>query len=215
MKHAKKKSYKKIALVLSLCLIIVWAVLGTSTSLAWFNDTTPELKNVINFAEFDLAVSHRLPDGSYETIEQHTDLFDDEALYEPGYVQVVVLKIENLGTVAFDFEAAVTVLGYTPGINVYGNPFKLQDHLLFGLVTADTEAELDALVATREQAMVLANEPLSQYYTTPAELAAKDDTYMALIVRMPEPVGNVANHLTGTAPPTVELGISVTANQQR
>lgn len=210
---ANKKPYKKIALALSLCLIIVWAILGTGASLAWFTDTSPEVKNIFHFAEFDLEVSHRLDDGTYEKIDGQTDIFDDEALYEPGYVQVVYLKVENKGTVPFDFKTAVNVTDYAVATNVFGQHFNLQDYLKFGLVAADTEEALEEKLADRELAKENATMPLNNYSTDIAELAAKDTVYMALIVRMPEEVGNDANY-RGNTIPRVELGIIVSATQQ-
>lgn len=212
-KH-KKKPYKKIALALSLCLIIIWAILGAGASLAWFNDTSEEIKNIFHVADFELAVSHRLEDGTYETIEGHTDIFDDKALYEPGYVQVVWLKIENKGDRAFDFKTAVTVSDYTVATNVFGQQFNLQDYLRFGLVTADTEDALEQKVATRALAKEIAAMKLNNYSSDVAALDAGETVYMALIVCMPEEVGNEANY-RGETVPKVELGIIVSATQQK
>ena len=203
---------------ISLVLAVLWAILGTSTSLAWFVDTDEEVKNVFHFAEFDLEVSHRLEDGTWEKVEQDTKIFDDEALYEPGYVQVVYLKIENKGNVPFDWKTAVTVTDYTEPTNLFGQKFHLQDHLRFGLTTAKTEAELFEKVATRNLAKEVANMELNRYYeekftTEPTELAAQSVIYMALIVRMPEDVNNVANY-RGDVIPRVELGVIVSATQK-
>ena len=99
--------------------------------------TDEEVKNVFHFAEFDLEVSHRLENGSWEKMEQNTKIFDDKALYEPGYTQVVYVKIENKGTVPFDFKTAVSVTDYTLATNVFGQSFQLQDCLKFGLTTAN------------------------------------------------------------------------------
>jgi len=210
----KKHNYKKIALSLSLCLIIVWGLLGTGASLAWFTDTSEKIKNVFHVAEFDLVVSHRLEDGTYENIDGTTVIFDDEALYEPGYVQVVYLRIENKGTVPFDFKTAVTVTDYTVATNIFGQQFNLQDHLKFGLITADTEADMDRAVETRDLAKEVATMKLSNYSTDIAELEAGGTVYMALIVRMPEEVGNEANY-RGDTIPKVELGIIVNATQKK
>lgn len=206
--------YKKIALVLSLCLIAVWAILGTGASLAWFTDTSEEVKNIFHVAEFDLAVSHRLEDGTYEEIDGQTKIFNDEALYEPGYVQVVYLKVENRGTVPFDFKTAVTVTDYTVATNVFGQQFNVQDYLKFGLVTADTEAELEEILKTRDLARDVATRKLSNYSSDIAELEAGGETYMAIIVHMPTEVGNEANY-RGDTIPRVELGIIVNATQQQ
>jgi hypothetical protein len=205
--------YKKIALSVSLVLLLLWGVLGTGASLAWFVDTDGEVKNVFHFAEFDLEVSHRLEDGTWETVGQETKIFDDEALYEPGYTQVVYLKIENKGTVPFDFKTAVTVTDYTLATNVFGQSFQLQDYLKFGLTTADTEEALQAKAADRNLANKVATMPLSNYATEVASLDAKGTVYMAIVVRMPEDVSNVANY-RGDVTPRVNLGLIVTATQQ-
>ena len=213
-----RKNYKKIALCVSLMLVAIWCILGTGASLAWFVDTDEEVKNVFHFAEFELEVSHRTEDGSWEKVEQGTKIFDDEALYEPGYTQVVYLKVENKGTVPFDFKTAVSVTDYTLATNVFGQSFQLQDYLKFGLTIADTEAELYELVATRDLAKEVANMPLNHYYeddyiTDQMELGAHETVYMALIVRMPENVTNVANY-RGDVIPRVELGVIVSATQK-
>lgn len=208
------KKFKKTALVMSLALMIIWSVMGTSTSLAWFTDTDDEVKNVFHFADFNWKVSHRLEDGSWEEVDQTTEVFDDEAIYEPGYVQVVYLKVENLGVMPFDFKTAVSISDYTEATNFFGQKFHLQDYLKFGVITADTENELFELVATRNLAEEIANTPLSNYTTDDATIAGGGTTYMALIVRMPKEVDNVANY-RGDEMPRVELGLVVSATQTR
>ena len=214
-----RKFRKRTALLVSVLLIVLWSILGTGASLAWFTDTDEPIRNVIHFAEFDLEVSHRLPDGTWEAIGQDTKIFDDGALYEPGYVQVVYLKIENKGTVPFDYKTALSVTDYTIAINYYGQSFHLQDYLRFGLATADSELQMDALVENRDLANFIATEPLGNYYqnefeTDTSSLDAGAAVYMVLIVRMPENVDNVANY-RGNDIPRVELGLIVTATQQR
>ena len=209
----RKKPYKKIALALSLCALIVWGILGAGASLAWFTDTTPEINNIFHFADFDLEVSHRLTDGKWEKIDGKTDIFDKEALYEPGYVQVVYLKVENKGSVPFKFQTAVNVNGCSVATNVFGQPFLLQDYLKFGITSADSEAAMKNSVPDRNAAVKIANMPLHNYYEAAAfELAPKATKYIALIVRMPEDVNNIANY-RGDTLPKVELGITVKADQ--
>ena len=211
--QAKKTPYKRIALALSLCALLIWAILGTGASLAWFTDTSPEINNIFHFAEFDLVVSHRLTDGKWEEVDSQTKIFDEEALYEPGYVQVVYLKVENKGTVPFKFDTAVNVNGCIEATNVFGQRFMLQDYLKFGLATADNEEEMKNSIPDRETSVGIANEPLHNYYKTGSfELGPGKSKYIALIVRMPEEVGNVANY-RGDTVPKVELGITVKADQ--
>lgn len=209
---ATKRPYKKIALIMSLFFLLIWAILGTGASLAWFTDTSEEVTNIFHFADFELAVSHRLENGTWEPIDGKTDIFDKEALYEPGYVQVVYLKVENLGEVPFHFHTAVSVSDFTPGVNVYGNTFHLQDYLKFGIAIANTEAEMENAVKTRDQAKKIATSDLCDYAPTPATLPSKGVSYLALVLYLPEEVHNVANYRENKMP-TVELGIIVKAEQ--
>jgi len=211
--NKNRRPFKKIALVLSLCAILAWVFMGTGASLAWFSDTDEEVQNIFHFAEFDLDVSYRLEDGTWKPIDGQTDIFDRDALYEPGYVQVVYLKIENKGEVPFDFKTAVSVTDYTEAVNFFGQRFHLQDYLKFGVAVADTESAMDAKVATRDMAKAYATTRLSNYDTQTAELAANGSCYMALVVCMPETVGNEANYRLNTVP-KVELGIIVEATQK-
>ena len=210
--QAKKRIYKQIALALSLCALIVWCILGTGASLAWFTDTSPEINNIFHFAEFDLVVSHRLTDGKWEEVDSQTKIFDEEALYEPGYVQVVYLKVENKGTIPFEFYTAVNVNGCIEATNVFGQRFMLQDYLKFGVTTADSEDAMKNSVPDRNAAVKLADMPLHNYDTETAVLEPGATKYIALIVRMPEEVGNVANY-RGDIVPEVDLGITVKADQ--
>ena len=211
-KIAKKKPYKRIALVLTLCALIIWGIFGTGTSLAWFTDTSPEINNIFHLAEFDLVVSHRLTDGKWEEVDSQTKIFDEEALYEPGYVQVVYLKVENKGTLPFEFHTAVNVNGCIQATNVFGQRFMLQDYLKFGIPTANSENEMNNSVIDRNAAVKLADMPLHNYDTETAVLNPDETKYIALIVRMPKEVGNVANY-RGDTIPEVDLGITVKADQ--
>ena len=207
-----KNQMKKIAFVLSICMLVLWSVLGTGASLAWFTDKTPELKNVFHFAEFDLQAFHRLENGDWEEIEADTELFSREALYEPGYTEIVYLKVKNNGEVPFNWYTAVSVYKYTSGINYAGASFNLQDHLRFGIAEGRTFEEVANKVATRELCKALAVEPLNNYSTQTAILDEGDERYIAIVVRMPDEVTNVANYMPPHQP-EVFLNVIVYASQ--
>lgn len=210
----KRRTFTKVALVLSVCLMIVWCILGTGSSIAWFVDESPEIRNNFNFAEFDLVVSHKTENG-YEEVKSDTKVFDHEALYEPGYVQVVYLKIENKGTVGFNYDLAVVpnLQTIVRAKNVYGHDIYLPEILRFGVVFADTEAELMEMLKTRDLAIQQATNELSSYTSEPDNLQAGRETFAAVIVRMPKEVGNAGNY-RGNTPPSIELGITVQAMQE-
>ena len=210
--QAKKASYKPIALAVSLCALLIWAILGTGASLAWFYDVSPEIHNIFHVADLDLVVSHRLLDGTWELVDEQTEILDDEALYEPGYVQVACLKVENKGTVPFEMSTAVIVNDYDVAINTFGQQFLLQDHLKFGVFTADSEAAVDSCIGDRETAVEIADMVLHNYDTETAIVAPGETKYVLLVVRMPQEVGNIANY-RGDAIPRVALGSTVRADQ--
>ena len=152
-----------------------------------------------------------------------SEVFNDEALYEPGYTQVVYLKIDNNGDVDFNYKLAVTVANFINGQNAWGDAIYLPDYLLYGVVFAESEAELRELVKDRLKSRSYAQNdwstPGTWYtvspYTHKVDKKLNDPDYAhyaALIVYMPEDVDNVANYVGATAP-KVELGITVFAQQ--
>ncbi len=215
MKKANNNLYKKLALVLSLVTIIVWSIFGTGASLAWFSDKSTEINNIFHFADFNLEVSHRISDGSWENVDSQTKVFDDTAIFEPGYLQVVYLKIENKGDCDFTFDTAVSVTGYTLATNIYGQSFNLQDYLKFGIVVFGSEQEMKNTLNTREMARNIANCDLNRYFESPQinnTLAAGNIAYVAVVVCLPTKIDNIANY-QGATPPTVDLGLIIKAEQ--
>lgn len=206
-----RKRFTRIALAFSVFLFILWSTLGTGTTLAWFTDTTATQKNTFIIGELDLVVSHKTPNG-YTVVTEQTKLFDDEALYEPGYVQVVYLKIENEGTVDFDYVMSVDVTKSIPAINAFGDEIHLEKHLKFGAVIG-TEQEILDLTVDRETAKQVATRDLGAFISDVHNLEIGADDYAALMIYMPEGVNNVANY-RDDAPPMVELGITVKASQE-
>ncbi len=210
-----KKKWRKAALALSACLFVLWWALGTGATLAWFSDTDT-VRNTFQIGLLKLDVSYKNDIVTeYNPLEGSTEVFYDEALYEPGYTQVVYLKIENKGDVAFDYKLSVMVDDVTTVTGVLGNEIYLPNYLRFGAVFAESEDTLKAAVADRLVARDQAKEqPLGTWskksdYTFEANEAPH---YAALIVYMPEEVGNAANYRGATAPQVV-LGVSIKAQQ--
>ena len=210
--NKKRRPFKKIALVLSVCAILLWAALGTGVSLAWFSDTSAEIKNIFNFSTFKLTVEHRDENGDWKAVTGEKAIFDENALYEPGYVQVVYLKVTNNGDTPFRFQTAVNVIKCTPSINVYGDVLELEKYLKAGMAVFFDEAQMDQALADRQRANQIADEKLRSFFTDTVDLQPGRSGYIALVVRMPEEVDNSANY-RGEIVPTVELGISVRADQ--
>ncbi len=212
-----QKKWRKAALALSACLFVLWWALGTGATLAWFS-SADEVRNEFQIGLIDLEVSYKNDIvTTYTPIQGATKVFNDHALYEPGYTQVVYLQIENNGDVDFQYKIAVTVDQVITGKNQWGEDIYLPNYLRYGVVFGKTEAEVQELVKDRLAARAQAPNAWRTLGTwseiSPYIFAAGEDAqYAALIVYMPEDVGNAANY-RGFTEPRVELGITVFAQQ--
>lgn len=206
----------KTALILSCVLFILWWFLGTTATLAWFQDTTPEVKNQFYFGELKLKVSFRNDNlTDYVPLDASTEVFNQYALYEPGYTQVIYLKIENIGDLDFEYKLSVTVdkdQEHTKtAISVLGNEIYLPNYLKYGVAFAQTEPELSRKVA-QGLADTYMLDTWSKVSAEPLTVGS-EPVYAALIVFMPENVDNHANY-RDDHPPTVGLGITILAQQE-
>ena len=130
--------------------------------------------------------------SGWETVQDATDLFAD-GLWEPGYAQVVYLRVSNLGSLALKYQLSMNILSETAGVNVDGQTFNLSDELQYGAVLnqsvpfANRDAAIDAVTSPVA---------LSTAYTSgEMHLAANaEPQYLALVVYMPKTVGNEANY---------------------
>lgn len=215
----KRKRYNKIGLSVSLCLLLVWGLLGMGTTLAWFSDSSEQVRNQFYFGTLDLDVYYR-DGGKWLPVEGDTKVFNDRAFYEPGYVQVVYLKVVNnkeRSTMPFRYRFAVDVESAVIAKSVLGNDIYLPDYLKFGVMYADSEIAIDREVAKlagdRDFAGRTGNYPLNTYAQgDDVVIPVGGERYIALIVRMPEEIGNEANY-RGSVVPEVQLGLTVTASQ--
>lgn len=210
----KKVPYTKAALIFSLCLMILWALLGTGATIAWFTSSPETARNSFQVGILDLKVSYKNDVVTeYTPMTPDTGVFNDRALYEPGYTQAVYLKIENAAQVAFDYKLSVTMNSYTNSTAMDGEELHLPDYLRFGVIFGATEEELTRTLAQAnalQDMEVYCLDTYSQMDTVTVE--AGQTRYAALVVYMPQEVDNAANY-RGDVVPAVELGVVVYAQQ--
>lgn len=214
----KQHKATRTALTLSAFLLVFWIMLGTNATLAWFSDTTQTAKNTFVIGDLNLNVKYK--NGfvtTYMDMDENSKVFNEHALYEPGYTQVVWLEIENRGTVDFNYKIAVDVSDYTTSTNRFGARFCLPPYLRFGVVFGDSEAQLN-----RQLAQAVDDGGLGDYMDVPLNTYSEKDEvtvkagrtrYAAVVVYMPETVGNEANYQAGYDVPQVDLGMTVFAQQ--
>lgn len=212
-----RRKWKKTSLALSAFLFVLWWALGTSATMAWFSDHDM-VRNEFQIGLLKLDVSYKNDIVTdYTPMDGSSKVFNDAALYEPGYTQVVYLKLDNKGDVDFKYKVAVTVQDFTNGRNAWGEEIYLPNYLRYGVVFGESEQEL-----RQELKKCLDAKPrdLNDWgaLDTWSEIsphifeAGEDAHYAALIVHMPEEVGNAANY-RGFQDPEVILGVTVFALQ--
>ena len=206
---------KKSALLLSFTSLLVCFAMLVGSTFAWFTDTATTGVNKIVAGNLDVKLMYSTDMATWKEANDQTKLFDDNALWEPGYTQVVYLKIVNAGNLALKYEAGFSK-NYTSnrGKNVNGDWYRVDNYLKIG--TAETETKFanredvwNAIAATEK---TLAKEVmLTDGWIT---LNAKEESApFAVAIYMPTSVGNEAN-ASRIRPSSVSgLGIEVRATQ--
>ena len=205
------------ALFMSVISLMLCCAMLVGTTFAWFTDEVTSVNNVITAGNLDVELEYaKVVNGQlsgWNTVQGADKIFDPNALWEPGRVEVVYLKVSNLGSLVLKYQLGVNVASEVPGTNVAGDSFKLSDHLVFKTVempndlTTYTDREAVAAAAGTEKG-------LKDYNGTTTALEVGGVDYVALIVYMPETVGNEANYKTGTDVPTINLGVNLYATQK-
>ena len=204
-KHSTKKALLSSALALFLCFAML-----IGTTFAWFTDSVTSANNIITSGNLDIELEYWDGD-SWEDVSGKSDILTN-TLWEPGVTEVAYLRVANAGTLALKYQLGINIVSETAGTNVAGDSFKLSDYIKFGVVELDSFATYTdrtaAVVAVANNA-----DKISAGYTKASSMTAGQELYLALVVYMPETVGNEANYKTGTTAPQIDLGINVMATQ--
>ena len=211
-----KKATKR-ALLTSVMALVMCVVMLVGTTFAWFTDTASTGVNKIQAGNLDVELEYKNSDTAVFTkADKNTEVFKDGALWEPGHVEYVVLKVSNAGNLALKYKLGINIASETGSTNVLGNEFKLSDHIKFGVVDKDLSGKTrDEMVAAVTDGKLIKGGYTSvetPLYPTGTEDKDTEKT-VTLVVWMPTTVGNEANHKAGVDAPTIDLGISVAATQ--
>lgn len=215
MRQEKKVGGTKRALLTSvLALVLSLAMLAGST-FAWFTDTASTGVNRIVSGNLDVGLEYWDKESGWLDAENSKDLFDENALWEPGYTQIVYLKVKNNGNLALTYAMQITPVHETVGVNVDGEEFKLSDYIKFGWRTFTVDGAGAPVALDREAAQTgvgggaQLGTTLHRQAAEPMKASAEE--LVALVAWMPEDVGNEANY--STVQPTIELSLKVLATQ--
>ena len=209
-----KKATKR-ALLTSIMALVMCVVMLVGTTFAWFTDTASTGVNKIQAGNLDVKLMYSTDMQTWKEATDQTKLFDDNALWEPGYTQVVYLKVVNAGNLALKYEAGFSK-NYTSnrGKNVNGDWYRVDNYLKIGTAETETkftsrEAVWTAIAATEK---TLAKDVMltNDWVTLKAREESKP---FAVAIYMPTSVGNEAN-ASRLRPSSVSgLGIEVRATQ--
>lgn len=215
----KKKTSRR-ALLMSVLSLLLCVSMLIGTTYAWFTDSVTSATNVIEAGNLDVELYYQVEgQDEWTKVTSSTNIFQENALWEPGHTEVVRLKVVNEGTLALKYQLGVNVVDEVGSINKDDEEFKLSDHIKFGIVKgAQTYTREEAIAAVEEKATALK----SSYNSGTLSLMPTDDEATAenekeaivtMVVYMPTTVDNVANHKTGADQPTILLGIKLLATQ--
>ena len=209
-----KKATKR-ALLTSVMALVMCVVMLVGTTFAWFTDTASTGVNKIQSGNLDVKLMYSTDMQTWKEATDQTKLFDDNALWEPGYTQVVYLKVVNAGNLALKYEAGFSK-NYTSnrGKNVNGDWYRVDNYLKIG--TAETETKFAsreavwAAIAATEKTLAKDVMLTNDWVTLKAREESKP---FAVAIYMPTSVGNEAN-ASRLRPSSVSgLGIEVRATQ--
>ena len=208
------KSTKR-ALIISVLAIFMCVAMLIGTTFAWFTDTASTGVNKIQAGNLDVKLMYSTDMQTWNEATEQTKLFDDNALWEPGYTQVVYLKVVNAGNLALKYETGFSK-NYTSnrGKNVNGDWYRVDNYLKIGTAKTTTKFEnreaVWSAIAANERTLAK-DVMLTDGWITlnPGQESAP----FAVAIYMPTSVGNEAN-ASRLRPSSVSgLGIEVRATQ--
>ena len=209
-----KKATKR-ALLTSVMALVMCVVMLVGTTFAWFTDTASTGVNKIQSGNLDVKLMYSTDMQTWKEATDQTKLFSDNALWEPGYTQVVYLKVVNAGNLALKYEAGFSK-NYTSnrGKNVNGDWYRVDNYLKIG--TAETTTKFEnredvwSAIAATEKTLAKDVMLTDGWITLKAGEASEP---FAVAIYMPTSVGNEAN-ASRLRPSSVSgLGIEVRATQ--
>ena len=202
----------KRALLTSALAIVLCMTMLIGTTFAWFTDTASTGVNRIVSGNLDIELEYKNKGTeAFKKADANTPVFDESALWEPGYVEYVVLKLSNVGSLALKYKLGINIAGETGSTNVNGDAFKLSDYIRFAVLDGDqSDLGRDALVAAADGKDAVLN---TGYTSEETPLKATESKTVTLVVWMPTTVGNEANHAKEAVTPSIDLGINVVAAQ--
>ncbi len=213
-----KKRRTRRALVSSVISLLICFSMLLGTTFAWFTDEVNSTNNIIKAGNLDVELYYQVEGQSdWIQVDENTNVFMENALWEPGHTEVVKLKVVNEGTLALKSDLGVNIVSEEGSTNVAGIPFKLSDYIMYGIIDGDQDYTRDTAVAAVKNEAVALN---TTYSSDVINLYPKNNTenkafekIITMVVYMPTTVTNDANYDKAYTAPSITLGINLFATQ--
>lgn len=191
----KQSKQTKRTLVLSVLSVVLCLAMLVGTTFAWFTDTASTGVNKIVSGKLKIQILYSYDGTEFKEADENTKIFNENGKFEPGYTQVVYLKVKNAGNLAFKYDLSLNCENFKTGKNVLGDRYRLSDYLKVGSATDSTVfTTRDEAIAAVAATAVTASQAAPLTGGSMVELLpnAESPVY-ATVVYMPTTVGNEAN----------------------
>ena len=232
------KNNTKRSLLASVFALVLCVAMLVGSTFAWFTDTASTGVNKIQAGNLDIKVEYAKEkmndDGTltgeltdWAPIDNATNVFDPNALWEPGRTEYVVFRITNNGNLALKYKLSLETLAQKPGTNKANEQFYLADYLCASAKVNVGPGEIGSGVSTLGAFMTKLNDlsvagvqnvldpeyhPLTDATVNGTLLPGKTNC-VPMAIWMPTSVGNEANAISPDKAATIDFGINVVATQ--
>jgi predicted ribosomally synthesized peptide with SipW-like signal peptide len=209
-KRATKRALLTSVMALAMCVVML-----VGTTFAWFTDTASTAVNKIQAGNLDVKLMYSTDMQTWTEATEQTKLFDDNALWEPGYTQVVYLKVVNAGNLALKYEVSTNSYDMERGKNAAGELFYIDKFLRIGTATTENafngRSDAIAAIAGSEKNMGKEMQISDDWAVLDPKAESKP---FAVVIYMPTTVGNEANNVQSWRHPSLKgFGLVVNATQ--
>ena len=209
------KTNSKKALLSSAFALVLSVAMLIGTTFAWFTDTASTGINKIQAGNLDVKLMYSTDMETWKEATSTTQLFNDDALWEPGHTELVYLKVVNAGKLALKYEMTTNSYDKERGKNANGDLFYIDKYLKIGVaetqnVFESRSAAIDA-IAANEKSMEKEIQ-ITNGWTVLNPNA--ESAPFAVVIYMPTTVGNEANNVQSWRHPSLKgFGLVVNATQ--
>ena len=120
----KSRNATRSALFTSIISLLLCVSMLVGTTFAWFTDEVASGINQIASGNLDVVLEYKNNwDEEWKPVDQNTKIFKEGALYEPGYTEVVYLRVSNAGSLALKYLLSFNIANQESSTNVYGDEF--------------------------------------------------------------------------------------------